>query len=626
MIDNNVSLYTGGDLILAGGVAEVEGLVVVGRDARVQPSPARRIDLGVVGVGSGVIPGGGGPALAVGRDLTVSRGSTLAVGGGPVQVGGRMNPGYPDRAYAFSSGGRDGLGATAVADWAAFGERLRSTSAEYAALRPTGSISWGENFEGTGAAREVFSVSAADLPNEIDFSGIAEDATVIVNVRGARVDWAPTWISEDGRRVDVPDGTVNGFGRTAQRTIWNFVDATSVTLGGSSQILGSILVPGAAADPGRPTVDVTANTNGRLLSNGSIRLAGTSNEHHNYPFREKPFACDPDPEKPVDPPTDPEVPVDPPEEGVLEVEKTVSRAHGTVVAPGQRVDYAVTFRNVGDGPVDVEHVDALDDVLDDAGLDPGSLTAEEPLSAVLDGQRIHVAGTLPAGAQAAVRYRVTVNAADRLGNRMLRNLVFASDTEPPGCDDALACTENPVEVPAWTVAKHANPASGSEILPGDTVAYTVTATGLVGTVPDASITDELGDVLGAADFVAGSATLAVGDAPATPVPDPVAGRLDSGAFALTAGQEARLSYRVVVHDDAWAGTLRNLAWGSGSVDPDDCTADAPCATEHHTPVRGPQLPQTGGGGTAWMTASGLVVLGLTATALLVRRRRTGTSN
>ncbi|MGX1932748.1 choice-of-anchor A family protein [Microbacterium resistens] len=746
VVDNNVAVYAGSDLILTGNRAEVEGLVVVGRDLHVAPDRARRIDLGVVGVGSHVTPGGGRPALAVGGDLSVTTRGTLGVAGGPVRVGGALSPGFPSSAYDFRSGVQDEMGSAATAAWASYGDLLRRTSADYAQLPTTGTVMHGVNFEGTGAAREVFALKADQLPDEIEFTEIADDATVIVNIHGATANWAPYQFSEDGARMDVVGQGVSGFGRVAQRTIWNFVDATQVTLGGSSEILGSILVPGVGADPSRPTVDVTASTNGRLLTNGTLRLAGEGAEHHNYPFVEEPFECNPDPEPPVDPgpPVDPEPPTDPDPatSTVLTLRKdvitradaadqfrlTIAPAHdaerpvaeatssgdrpgrqqaqagavpvapgeeytlsevgtgsrgldaydatwlcrdedtgetlaegdgsaftltiptqqpgadralecvftnsprpdvtvtkratpdsGTAVVPGQRVEYTLHFQNPAGVPVDVDHTDLLSDVLDDAILGPDPIRADAPLVAELDRDRLRVSGRLPAAASADVHYSVTVKDADALGDRVLRNLVIRTGTETPDCEDAVACTENPVEVPAWTVSKTADPVAGGEVFPGDAVDYTVTATGVHGIVPDARLTDDLSDVLASADFVAGSATLTIGDAAPLRVADPADGVLATAAFPVSAGQEAVLRYRVIVHEDAWARTLRNVAWGHSSTPPDTCTPEAPCETAHHTPARAPELPQTGGTGTATFTVAGLVLLTVLTGIILARR-------
>ncbi|WP_169797628.1 choice-of-anchor A family protein, partial [Microbacterium resistens] len=318
--DNNVAVYAGGDLVTGSGAAEIEGLVVVHGDATFQRQPAGAFNVGTVGVGSGVVPGAGETMLAVGGDLRVESGiSTFFVGapvpgfpdgGGDVRVGGAADPTHPDGRYDLNGGEfRSGLGSAALDGYAHFGDAISTASAAYAAEATTGSArsEWGTaTFVGTGAAREVFTISAADLgaAGAVAFEKIADDAAVIVNVTGGAAVWSPNYFSDDGVRVDGVGGAVNGFGRVATRTMWNFADATRVEIGGSSQVLGSIMVPHAHPDAATPTLSTTAHLNGRVYTNGTIRMEGSGTEIHNYPFRDGAFVCEVEPETPVDPGAD----------------------------------------------------------------------------------------------------------------------------------------------------------------------------------------------------------------------------------------------------------------------------------------------------------------------------------
>lgn len=324
--DNNVAVYAGGDLVTGSGAAEIEGVVVVHGDATFQRQPAGAFNVGTVGVGSGVVPGAGETMLAVGGDLRVESGITTFFvgapvpgfpdGGGDVRVGGAAAPAHPDGRYDLNGGEfRSGLGAAALDGYAHFGDAISTASASYAAEATTGSArsEWGTaTFAGTGAAREVFTISAADLgaAGAVAFEKIADDATVIVNVTGDTAVWSPNYFSDDGVRVDGVGGAVNGFGRVATRTMWNFADATRVEIGGSSQVLGSIMVPHAHADAATPTLSTTAHLNGRVYTNGTIRMEGSGTEIHNYPFRDGAFVCEVEPETPVDPGADADADVD----------------------------------------------------------------------------------------------------------------------------------------------------------------------------------------------------------------------------------------------------------------------------------------------------------------------------
>ncbi|MFT4259300.1 choice-of-anchor A family protein [Microbacterium sp.] len=307
--DNNVAIYAGRNFTASASSAEVEGVLVVGGDATFDMTPPRGFNIGTVGVGSGVVPSPGSPMLVVGGDLVATTGNSIDVGanvggfvgGGDVRVGGVSSPVAPSAQFKTNGGDlTTGMGTAALDGYENFGSVITSTSASHAGKTPTGTVTNTVNgltltFAGTGALEEVFTVTAEQLTasKEIKFTGIGDSASVIINVTGGPVDWAPNYFSDDGVRVDLADGTQNGFGAVATRTLWNFTDATSVHLGGSSQVLGSILVPGVNPDPTQPTLSFTASTNGRLYTNGSILMQGVGNEHHNYPFRTSPLECRP---------------------------------------------------------------------------------------------------------------------------------------------------------------------------------------------------------------------------------------------------------------------------------------------------------------------------------------------
>ncbi|WP_314149156.1 prealbumin-like fold domain-containing protein [uncultured Leifsonia sp.] len=170
---------------------------------------------------------------------------------------------------------------------------------------------------------------------------------------------------------------------------------------------------------------------------------------------------------------------------------------------------------------------------------------------------------------------------------VLREIPIAqSVTELP-----ITCTFTNALAPQgrWTLAKTAaidGVPGGDEAMPGDTIAYRVTATGIEGTVTGATITDDLANVLTHAAFQ--SATLQVNGGGASAVPL-VGTTLTAGPFALGAGQTAVLEYRVIVDDDAWLSALHNVARAVGSVAPDRCAAGDPpaaeCQTSHRTPSR-----------------------------------------
>jgi choice-of-anchor A domain-containing protein/LPXTG-motif cell wall-anchored protein len=304
--DDNVAVFAGGDFLADGAAAESEGVLVVMGDAVFDKDAGGRFNVGWVGVGSQATPTPGSVMLAVGGALTVGDTTTLDVGagavdgdgtllGGDVQVGTTATPAYPAPQYALNNGSlQTGMGPAAVADWATFDASIAANSASWVALPDNGSVTVSApqiTFTGDGTSNtQIFTVAAAALSGitEVYFVNIADDAPVVINVEGAAdIVFSPNYFAEDGVRAD--DFTSSLFGLVAQRTMWNFADATSVTFGGSSQFLGSVMAP--VGD-----FDITASMNGRVYAGGDIRMHGGGNELHNYPWIGAPYDCLPIPD------------------------------------------------------------------------------------------------------------------------------------------------------------------------------------------------------------------------------------------------------------------------------------------------------------------------------------------
>ena len=287
-------MYAGGDFIADAGAAESEGLLVVMGDATFDKTTGGAFNVGWVGVGSQAAPAPGGLMLAVGGSVTVGATTTLDVGsgaenaggfpiGGRTQVGGGTNPVYPSPRYELNNGSMEtGMGASAVADYATFGASIASSSASWVALADTNPSTVAApqaTFTGDGTtATQVFTITAAQANSitEVYFVGIHDDAPVIINVEGpGPITFSPNYFAEDGVRADAFGSSE--FGHVAQRTMWNFADATSVTFGGGSQFLGSVMAPDA-------DLQITASMNGRVYAGGDIHTSGAGNELHNYPW------------------------------------------------------------------------------------------------------------------------------------------------------------------------------------------------------------------------------------------------------------------------------------------------------------------------------------------------------
>ena len=174
--------------------------------------------------------------------------------------------------------------------------------------------------------------------------------------------------------------------------------------------------------------------------------------------------------------------------------KVSDPASGSTVQPGATVGYTVTATNDSDGVVTGAVVtDDLSDVLDNADL-----VDRCRRGLTLDGTTLTWAvPTIAVDTSVSVSYSVTVHA-DAF-DQTIGNVV----TPGPGgeCVAPADCTTTH-PTPHYVLTKVSNPATGSTVQPGATVAYTVTATNdSDGVVTGAVVTDDLSDVLDNADLV-----------------------------------------------------------------------------------------------------------------------------
>ena len=250
------------------------------------------------------------------------------------------------------------------------------------------------------------------------------------------------------------------------------------------------------------------------------------------------------------------------------VSKTANPASGNAVVPGNTITYTVTV-TVADAPTTA--VVTLADTLG-AGLTLVANSFTTPTGASCSAAGQVVTCELPAGAVVgahAFSYQVTVDAG---ASGAVTNTVVPGGDDDPTCATAADCTtEHPVTPPVVTVVKAANPVSGSPVVPGDTITYTVTVT-----VADAPTTAmvTLADTLGAGlSLVANSFTTPTG-ASCSAAGQLVTCELPAGAAVGTHA----FSYQATV--DAGAnGAVINTVVPSGSDDP-TCATVADCTTEH----------------------------------------------
>lgn len=282
------------------------------------------------------------------------------------------------------------------------------------------------------------------------------------------------------------------------------------------------------------------------------------------------------------------------EPGKLEVAKSSDPASGTTVTPGQTLTYTLTFKNTGQMPVTVDQEDVLTGVLDDATLVAGSISAQSPLTAVLNGagNRIKVTGELAPGDTKTVTYRVKVRdpltpySDGKLGNYVVKT----GDNPPPTCEPEQPCTVHPVRVTlSWNkVDLSGNMLKGSEWK-------------LVPLKSDG--TPNQAGAIAVQDCVAANAAACTG-ADKNPA---------SGAFLLTGlvpgsywlvETKAPAGYQLL-EDEIELVVNTNLAFGD----------------IENEQVEVPVLPLTGGVGSYLFTGGALICVVFVAGAMLLQRRQ-----
>lgn len=146
-----------------------------------------------------------------------------------------------------------------------------------------------------------------------------------------------------------------------------------------------------------------------------------------------------------------------------------------------------------------------------------------------------------------------------------------------GSDAPIVVTvENPVQIArgSYTIAKGADPASGSTVKPGDLVTYQVTVTPDGPPIEQVVVSDDLADVLDDATLVDGTINAGQGTASVT------GQTLTWNLGTIRGTTPITLSYQVRVDADAIGAVLRNVVTGTGAEPPSSCE---PCTTEHPTP-------------------------------------------
>jgi large repetitive protein len=124
-------------------------------------------------------------------------------------------------------------------------------------------------------------------------------------------------------------------------------------------------------------------------------------------------------------------------------------------------------------------------------------------------------------------------------------------------DSALCTFTNADTAAPFTVVKSSDPPTGSTVLPGDVITYTVTATRIgEGLAPGVVVTDDLAQVLNRASLVEGSIDASAGSATLT-------GTALTWDVGDLDGTET-ITYQVRVADGAYGVTLTNVVTAPGA--------------------------------------------------------------
>ena len=267
--------------------------------------------------------------------------------------------------------------------------------------------------------------------------------------------------------------------------------------------------------------------------------------------------------------------------------KTSDPATGSAVMPGETITYTLTGRDNGATALDpVTITDDLSGVLAHASMTSAPVAtihgpdATDTLAPLLDGDQLTWVGALEPGQWVEITYTVTVDA-DAAG-AVIENAATSSATPPglPPITPDEVTTVHPV--PGFTFAKQADPASGSTVMPGGTITYTLTGVNTGATVLDpATITDDLSGVLAHAKITtAPVATIAGADDVPAPV---VTGEELRWQGALRIGETVTITYTVTVDEDAAGAVIDNRAAASATPPGRDPITPPEVSTEHPVP-------------------------------------------
>lgn len=282
--DEAVNIFAGGNVTVSGAAAEMEGKIVTLGDFTQNKGPEigyRGYNVGFVGKGSQVRPPDGSDFLTVGGKFSVAAGNTIWSSPGTIRYAEAGDiQGNVDSPWV--------LDPEAAAAYRDVVPGITARSLCLATQPTTGTVDLGAatvRFVGDGSSMtQVFEVkgsipeSAAYAMGGVDFTGIPDGATIIVNMTGA----APQVITNGGSIDDSSQ-----WNQLRGRLLWNFPNAESVALRGFQQFQGSVLIgnPASSAQVSIPGLAGRFFTAGNILHVSEPGFGGAGGEFHSYPFQ-----------------------------------------------------------------------------------------------------------------------------------------------------------------------------------------------------------------------------------------------------------------------------------------------------------------------------------------------------
>lgn len=150
-------------------------------------------------------------------------------------------------------------------------------------------------------------------------------------------------------------------------------------------------------------------------------------------------------------------------------------------------------------------------------------------------------------------------------------------------DDVVKCrVVNEIIPSGFELTKESDPATGSEVHPGDTVTYTVTGENTGDTDLVVDLSDDLSDVLAHAEYNADAAAEVAG----APAGEPRFSEEDetlAWSGDVPAGESVEMTYSITIDGDAWGQTLRNVVTGDATPPTGEKITPPPVTTEHKVP-------------------------------------------